>query len=178
MITAAYITASQFSCNSKESTHVIYRARLSSTPSVSSTHLIDFLQEWVITGSASVTLEHIRLNVDSTCNVAISSLDDSICPASTPTSEIPNITANVKESSSNTSLIIALLVLVGLMMLVVVVGVCAFLLYQIIPLRSVVFLFCFLFVCLFVCLFVSLIAQNISLIAMYHFLHMQKESST
>ena len=89
--------------------------------------------------------------MDASCNVTISSLDNSICPASTPTSEIPNITANVKESSSNTSLIIALLVLVGLMVLVVVVGVCAYLLYQIKPSRSVAVVFVyFLFVC---CLF-------------------------
>ena len=113
MIDSTYITAAAFSCDPQETTHVIYRARLSSTRDVSSTDMITLLQEWVSSGNALVTLDHIQLNLDPTCSVMIVSLSDPICPVPVTTPDTGTATIGVGESDSNnllTPVIFAILV--------------------------------------------------------------------
>ena len=116
MLNAAYITEFRFSCDPQEGGHVIYRAQLSSTPSVSSTDLIRLLQEWVTSGSASVTLDFIQLYMDPTCSVMINLLDDPICPAAATTSTPPIIT---KESTSNYLLPILIVVIILIVVMLI-----------------------------------------------------------
>lgn len=132
MLSAAYITAAQLSCDPKATTHVIYRARLSSTPDTSSTDLVRLLQEWVTSGRASVTLEFVQLTLEPSCIVRIESLSDPICPAPTTTSEVPGTSTVVAvESTSNlTVYIIATLAVVAFAMILIVVVICAFMIYQ------------------------------------------------
>lgn len=128
MISAAYITAAQLSCDPQETTSVIYRARLSSTPAVSNRALINLLQDWVDSGSASVTLEFIALNLDATCSVAISSLNDPICPApSTVTEQHTSPTGDTGQSSQTITIIVTVTLAV---ILAVVVSICGFYLYS------------------------------------------------
>ncbi len=130
VIDAAYITAAQLSCDPQGTTHVIYRARLSSIPRVSSTDLISLLEEWVTSGSASVTLEFIQLSLDPACGVMITSFSDPLCPA--VTLEQPNTpTVTVVESSTTTVYIIAGLAAVILAgVILIVVCACAVLIYR------------------------------------------------
>ena len=133
LIGAEYITAAQLSCDPQEITHVIYKARLSSTPDVSSADLISLLQEQVTSESTSVTLEHIQLSVDASCTVMINSLNDPICPLLTTTPEVQNTpTVDAEESSSNlTVYIIATLAVVAFTMILIVVSIIAsFIIYQ------------------------------------------------
>lgn len=129
VIESAYITAAQFSCD-QETTHVIYRARISSTPDVSNVDLLGLLQEWVTSGSASVTLDHIHLDVDASCTVIIDSLSDPLCPFSATTPELLNpATVAVEESSDNLILYVTPAVVL-FAMIVIVVFICAFMIYQ------------------------------------------------
>lgn len=131
MIDATYITAAQLSCDPQGTTHVIYRARLSSIPRGSSTDLISLLQEWVTTGTASVTLEYIQLNLDPACSVAIDSFNDPFCPTSAITLEQPNTpTVAVVESSTLVYIIAALAALLAVVILIVVVCTCAYFIYR------------------------------------------------
>lgn len=119
MIDAAYITSAQLSCDPQETKHVIFRARLSRTPDVSNTQFVAILQEWVTSGSASVTLEHIRLDLDASCNVIINSLNDQICPVPANTPELFNTpTVFAEESGSDSTIIIAILAVVLVVLLV------------------------------------------------------------
>ena len=130
-ISAAYITAAQLSCDPQQRTHVIYRARLSSTSDVSIGNFTNFLREWVTTGSASVTLEYVQLNLDATCVVTIDSFDDPICPsAPTTLSQTPTIPAVVKAEISTTNTIIAVAVSVAVGVIVVVACIIAVIFYQ------------------------------------------------
>ena len=132
MIDSSYITAAAFSCDPQETSHVIYRARLSSTRDVSSADMIALLQEWVSSGSALVTLDHIQLNLDPTCSVMIVSLSDPICPVpvTTPgTSDTETATIGVEESSSvdiMTYLIVAVLAVLVALVVVFVAGIIIF----------------------------------------------------
>lgn len=125
-IDAAYITSGRLACDPQETTHVIYRARLSSTPDVSNTGLISFVQQWISGGSASVTLEHVQLNADASCTVVIDSFDDPICPAPAVISEPPNLpTANI----NNLYIIVTLAVVIFAIVLIAAV-VCGIVIYQ------------------------------------------------
>lgn len=108
MLDAAYITEYRFSCDPQEGGHVIYRAQLSSTPSTNSTDLIRLLQQWVTSGSASVTLDRI---LDPTCSVMINSFDDPICPAAA-TPKPPSTPPIVIEPTSNLLVPILIVVIV------------------------------------------------------------------
>ena len=130
-ISAAYITAAQLSCDPQQRTHVIYRARLSSTSDVSIGDLTNFLQEWVTGGSAAVTLEYVQLNLDAACVVTIDSFDDPICPsAPTTLSQTPTIPSVVKAEISSTNIIIAVVVSVAVGVIVIVACIIAVMLYQ------------------------------------------------
>ena len=82
LITADYITDAQFFCDPKVTTDVIFRARLSSTLSVSDMDLILILREWAASGLAFVVVENAQLHVDANCDILLQSYTDSICPAS------------------------------------------------------------------------------------------------
>ena len=126
MINTAYITAAYLSCDDQDAGYVIYRARLSSTPTINSMDLVNLLQEWVSMGSASVILEQIALKLDATCAVMISSFDDPICPAATTMKEEQVPTVVVETQTSQMVLLIAILAVVAGAMICIVVVVCAY----------------------------------------------------
>ena len=123
MVNAAYITAAHLSCDNQE---IIYRARLSSTPVTTDTDLVDFLQEWVSSGSASVIVEQITLELDAMCPVKISSFNDPICPGPTTVKEEQDTTAAAPAQSNQVLLIAVLAVVAGAMacFMVIVCAVC------------------------------------------------------
>jgi hypothetical protein len=132
-INSAYITATQFACDPQENAHVVYKARLSRTPDVSIEDLILLLQDWVTSGSASVTIDHIQLNVEASCSVMINSLDDPICPLPVTTSGLPSTPAVSAEESGGINLsvyIIATLSVVVFAVILIVVVICAFFILQ------------------------------------------------
>ena len=124
-INAAYITEAKFSCDPQETTDVTFRAKLSSTPKISDASMIKLLHNWIISGSASLTIEHVNLDIDSACNVLIGSFSDPICsPAPVVTFTTPADSVNVEESSTTSADIIGPLigtVLVAVVIILVVI---------------------------------------------------------
>lgn len=103
-ITAAYVTVPQLLCDPNELGDVIFRARISRTTDVSIANLVNLLQEWVTSGTASVVVEALSFDVDAACKVVIQSVDDPICSTSVVTSEISaTVTLGVSEGDSSTS---------------------------------------------------------------------------
>lgn len=131
MLDATYITAAQLSCDPEETSHIIFRARLSSTPDASNAELSSILENWVTSGAASVTLEHIQLNLDPSCAVVINALNDPICPVpittEPPNTNQPSISA-AREISSNLYIYIGSVV--GFAVVVFIVVICAFVIYH------------------------------------------------
>ena len=104
----------QFFCDSKVTTDVIFRARLSSTSQVSDTDLILILREWVVSGTAFVVVDNAQLHVDANCEVLLLSYTDPICPASgarvttdTPTTAKDGVggTAGTNSGTSTSSIL-------------------------------------------------------------------------
>ena len=105
-ISPAYLTAAQLSCDPKEKSDIIFRARLSSTQIVSDADLINILRAWVTSGKGSATLDFIQYSFDSNCEVLIQTFSDPICPASVVPSETSTTDiAKSKESSSTVNII-------------------------------------------------------------------------
>ena len=103
----------QFFCDSKATTDVIFRARLSSTSQVSDTDLILILREWVVSGTAFVVVENAQLHVDANCEMLLHSYTDPICPASgarvttdTPTTAKDGVGGTDAKSGTSTSSIL------------------------------------------------------------------------
>lgn len=131
---ATYISSGRLTCDSQQTMHVIYRARLSGTPEVSNAELAALLEEWVASGGASVTLEHIQLNIDPLCTVMIDSFDSPICPGpTTEPSNPPTATTAPKEPLGDTStnlILIITLAMVCFVVILIVVVVCGIAIYQ------------------------------------------------
>lgn len=134
-LNTAYFTEGYFSCDSKEKSHAIYRAKLSSTVSVTSSRLIELLQEWVSSGTASLTLDNIQLYLDPSCKVEIDSFSDPLCSFEVPTTETSDeksLTEQKTQTTSNniTTYIIIILVVVAVAMVMIVVVICALFIFQ------------------------------------------------
>jgi len=136
-----YITEGFFSCDSKEITHVIYRAKISSTSTTNSEKFIGLLQNWVNSGTASLALDQLQLYLEPSCPVQIGSFSDPLCSFEPPTTEeSTKETEDIKVSSSSGSIntyIIIILVVVAVAMILLVAIIIAFFLYNKINLRSV-----------------------------------------
>ncbi len=74
-----HLMAGEFRCLSQLE-EVTYRARLSGTTSTSSSDIIALIEEWVVSGEASVLVLSVRMSLDSTCRpVAIESFAAQEC---------------------------------------------------------------------------------------------------
>ena len=152
-----YITEGYFSCDSKEITHVIYRAKISSTSYTDSETLIDLIQNWVSSGTASLTLNQLQLYMDPLCVVLINSFSDPLCSFEPLTTEKSTKgTDEIKVSNSTGSIntyIIIILVVVAIAMILLVAIIIAFFLYSKINPGSVKhFALCFCYA-MYVCFF-------------------------
>lgn len=132
-ITTAYITAAQLSCDPQEVTHVIYRARLSSTPDVNSDNLANVLQQWISGGSASIVVDLVQLNLYPTCTVVIESYSDPVCYIPTLTTESPDVSdigEIMNNNTGNNSTTNALIAVVITAVILIAVIIMAFVIYQ------------------------------------------------
>ena len=79
-LTAVNIRDDEFSCRGGLTNHIIYRAMIIGTNVYSPIALVSLLQSWVESGSASITVESQRLNLDEECSTPLDSLSDLDCP--------------------------------------------------------------------------------------------------
>ena len=101
-IDANSISDRKLSCP-EELKDVVFRARMHSTQEANNSILISQLETWVMSG-VSMVVQSVRLNIDPTCPVEISSFDDPLCPRITPEppSESPTMTRVIPEPPSET----------------------------------------------------------------------------
>ena len=135
-----YFNDAYFSCDYKEKSYVIYRSKLSSTSTVSSAKLIDFLQVWIANGAASVILYNSQLYFEPSCKVEIRSFSDPLCPYEGSVTEISTTfsptqlkaLANNYSFSENT-----IIILTVAMVVIVLVVICALIIFKKINFRLV-----------------------------------------
>ncbi len=78
-LTPQHITLEEFRCFSS-SDKVTYRARLRGTASATSTEILGYLEDWIASGTASVVVQRVRLDIDSSCSpVVINTFDAPEC---------------------------------------------------------------------------------------------------
>lgn len=131
-ITTAYITAAQLSCDPKEIAHAIYRAQLSSTQNINSTDLASALQQWISSGSASITVDHVQLNLEMSCNAVIDSFSDPVCSAPVPTTERAPVISSAGQvtNGSSSGVTTALISVIIIAVILISVVILAFVIYQ------------------------------------------------
>ena len=72
-----HISDSAFECFSNPD-EVTFRARLQGTAQASSTKLVNYIEQWSTT-DVTIGVQGLRLRVDSSCSIAISSFSDPEC---------------------------------------------------------------------------------------------------
>ena len=73
-ITTSHISQGEFSCRSDPTDSVVYRARISGTPTVSASDLAALIRNWVEGGSASVMVGSLRLHLDPNCDATLDNI--------------------------------------------------------------------------------------------------------
>ncbi len=116
-LTRQHITLEEFRCFSS-SDEVTYRARLRGTASATSTEILGYLEDWITSGTASVVVQRVRLDIDSSCSpFVINSFADPECTSGETSSE-------KADNSSVTAVIggvFALLLIIAIIVIVIVV---------------------------------------------------------
>ena len=80
------IDSQLFFCNAESPSFLTYRARLEGTSETDSSSLVSLIEAWVRGGEASLIMTGVQMSLDSSCAVAISSLNEPECsPSHTPT---------------------------------------------------------------------------------------------
>ena len=82
------ITDEELSCRERAD-QVVFRARVIGNSQYSGSGLVDLLQSWVASGTASVMVNSVRYHIDPTCSTALDSLS---APDCTTTTEAPPTT--------------------------------------------------------------------------------------
>ena len=85
-LTFANIKDDEFSCRGGLTNYIIYRARIVGNDVYSAPGLVSLMQSWVISGTASISLQSSsRLHLDPTCPTSLDTLRSADCPmVSTP----------------------------------------------------------------------------------------------
>ena len=79
-LTIANIRDDEFSCHGGLTNRIVYRAMIIGTDTYSAPSLVSFIQSWVTSGSASVTVFSSRLRFDKDCAAFLDTLNDPDCP--------------------------------------------------------------------------------------------------
>ena len=102
-ITNDIIDEQLFACVPQSPTYVTYRARLEGTSETDSGSLISLIEEWVSNG-ASIIVTGVLMTVDTECSVAIASLSEGQCSATTESTMTTNdSTVTTTESTMTTN---------------------------------------------------------------------------
>ena len=91
-----------FVCYPESPSFLTYRARLEGTSETDSGSLVSLIEAWARGGGASLILTGVQMSLDSSCAVAISSLNEPECsPSHTPTAISPSTDMPAVERSSD-----------------------------------------------------------------------------
>ena len=84
-----------FFCYPESPSFVTYRARLEGTWETDSDFLISLIEDWVRGGGAGIIVTGMLMTVDSTCSVAISSLNEHECSQPTAAPAVSDATSTI-----------------------------------------------------------------------------------
>ena len=82
-LSTEYITESAFQCFPNSDQQVTFRARLHGTAQVTSSQLITYLGTFVSRTESTIAVQGLRLDVDSSCSIAINTFGDPQCTTTT-----------------------------------------------------------------------------------------------
>ena len=86
-----HINDEELLCDPSNPTSAVYRAKISSTNTVSADDVVPIIEQW-ISGGATVTVGLTIVTFDGTCPVRISSTSDPICEVAVSSSPLPTST--------------------------------------------------------------------------------------
>ena len=94
-LSTEYITESAFQCFPNSEQQVTFRARLHGTAQVTSSQLITYLEAFVSRTDSTIAVQGLRLDVDSSCFIAINTFGDPQCTTTTASDNTAAIVAGV-----------------------------------------------------------------------------------
>ena len=132
-LSAEGITEVAFQCFENSEQQVTFRARLRGTGQASSSQLIAHLQTFVAQADSTIAVQGLRLDVDGSCSIVISSFGDPQCTTASPSVTTPmttlDSTTTVTPQSDDTAAIIggvvAVVIVVTLAVIVVIIAIAA-----------------------------------------------------
>ena len=98
---------------------VTFRAVINGNADTTSLQLLDYIKQWV-GGGAKVPVQGLRLTVDPTCPVEISSIDDPECEAKSTDEDSNNTLAIISGSVASALVVVTVMVVVALVIILVV----------------------------------------------------------
>ena len=101
-LSAEYITESAFQCFENSEQQVTFRARLHGTAEVTSSQLIAYLGTFISQTHSTIAVQGLRLDVDSSCSIAINTFGDPGCATTTSTSESTTTEAALPDNTAAT----------------------------------------------------------------------------
>ena len=112
------ISDSAFECFSNPD-EVTFRARLHGTAQASSSQLVNYIEQWS-TRDVTIAVQGLRLRVDSSCSIAISSFSDPECETERqqPTSD-SNLAAIIGGAVAGSVALIVTVLAVGLVVIMI-----------------------------------------------------------
>ena len=113
-----HISGSAFECFSNPD-EVTFRARLQGTAQASSLQLVNYIEQWS-TRNVTIAVQGLRLRVDSSCSIAISSFSDPECETEQqqPTSD-SNLPVLVGGAVAGVVALIVTVLAVGLVVIII-----------------------------------------------------------
>ena len=113
-----HISGSAFECFSNPD-EVTFRARLQGTAQASSSQLVNYIEQWSTRG-VTIAVQGLRLRVDSSCSVVISSFSDPECETERqhPTSD-SNLPAIIGGAVAGVVALIVTVLAVGLVVIMI-----------------------------------------------------------
>ena len=105
-LTSAHVMNEELSCRQGLQDQISYRARIFGTDTYSAGGLVQLLQAWVGTGSASVKVGVSRLEVDRSCPVFLDNLNAPDCPPGAtrpPVTTPPTVATTASSETTGTT---------------------------------------------------------------------------
>ena len=106
-----YVFDERFICFDQSPNHVTYRAQINGTLQSPAERLLTFIQQWVAS-TQSISIEGVQLDIDRTCEPAISTFNDAEC--TTPSGNVDS-TVGIAAGCS-----VAILLVIGIVIAIIV----------------------------------------------------------
>ena len=99
-----HITEYAFQCFANSEQQVTFRAKLHGTAQATSSQLLTNIETWVARTDTTITIQGVRVHIDSSCPLAISSFGDPECTTAVPpvSTQLTPGTENITSTSDYT----------------------------------------------------------------------------